>query len=97
MSTNKQINTRNRILTMIKELARWEPVSVEQGQEELMALNLINDLNLDSIQLLDFLMQIEEEFGVELDSADVDLDEMMRVSNLINFVCDESEMINEPS
>lgn len=100
MNNSEQINTRTKILKMVAELTRWEAeIEKVKGEdsEQLMNLNLISDLNLDSIQLLDFLMQIEEDFGVQLDSDDIDLDEMMKVGNLVAFVCKESETQSEPS
>lgn len=49
-------------------------------------LNLIDDLGMDSVQILSLLMSLEEEFGLELDEADVDLEKLMRVQTLIDFV-----------
>ena len=49
-------------------------------------LNLIEDLCMDSVQILSLLMSLEEEFGLELDEADVYLEKLMRVQALIDFV-----------
>ena len=49
-------------------------------------LNLIEDLGMDSVQILSLLMSLEEEFGIELDEADVDLEKLMYVQALIDFV-----------
>lgn len=49
-------------------------------------VNLIDDLGMDSVQILSLLMTLEEEFSIDLDEADVDLDKMMNVQSLIDFV-----------
>lgn len=53
-------------------------------------LNLIEDLGMDSVQVLSLLMSLEEEFSFELDEADVDLEKLMHVQSLIDFVCEEA-------
>jgi acyl carrier protein len=58
--------------------------AARQGNVE--DLNLIDDLGMDSVQVLSLLMSLEEEFGIELDEADVDLDKLMCVQALIDFV-----------
>jgi acyl carrier protein len=49
-------------------------------------VNLIENLGMDSVQILSLLMTLEEEFGISLDEADVDLDKMMNVQSLVDFV-----------
>jgi acyl carrier protein len=84
--------TIERMLPIIRKLSReklgltFDPT---QDQDQLLELNLIDDLGLDSVQILDLLMTVEEEFHVQLDGEHVDLDKLMNVSALVDFVSHE--------
>lgn len=58
----------------------------EASNRPIETVNLIDDLGMDSVQILSLLMTLEEEFSIDLDEADVDLDKMMNVQALIDFV-----------
>ncbi len=58
----------------------------EASSRPIETVNLIDDLGMDSVQILSLLMTLEEEFSIDLDEADVDLDKMMNVQSLIDFV-----------
>ena len=58
----------------------------EASNRPIESVNLIDDLGMDSVQILSLLMTLEEEFSIDLDEADVDLDKMMNVQSLIEFV-----------
>lgn len=49
-------------------------------------VNLIEDLGMDSVQVLDLLMTVEETFGIAFDEPDVDLDSLMRIGALVEFI-----------
>ena len=55
------MNCRDRVLEIISEQFN---LTVDELQEN---VSLANDLGADSIQLMELVMSIEDEFGVELD------------------------------
>ena len=48
--------------------------------------SLINDLALDSIQILDLIVQIEKEFDFSCDVNEISLDMFEKVGTLIEFI-----------
>jgi acyl carrier protein len=47
---------------------------------------IVTDLGLDSIQMINFLLQVEDEFDVELDFESLDLDHLGSVRRFCAFV-----------
>ena len=47
---------------------------------------LINDLQLDSIQMIELITKIETEFSIELDDEDFDFEAFSSIDTLTNFV-----------
>lgn len=47
---------------------------------------LKNDLGLDSLIIVDVLIQIEETFGIEFDESDLELQNLKTVKDLIQLV-----------
>lgn len=77
------------VVRLVKEsLSSNFAASMEQeaSTRPIETVNLIDDLGMDSVQILSLLMTLEEEFSIDLDEADVDLDKMMNVQALIDFV-----------
>lgn len=48
------------------------------------AMNIQKDFNVDSISLLEFIMDIEEEFDIEIE--DEDLESLETVDDLISYI-----------
>jgi acyl carrier protein len=48
--------------------------------------SLINDIALDSIQILEFIIAIENRFGFAIDTEEIDLDVFDRFSELVDYV-----------
>ena len=52
--------------------------------------NIINDLGLDSLQIIEFLLTVEDELGVELDFETMDMDALTSVGSFCRFVSAKS-------
>ena len=48
--------------------------------------SLINDLQLDSIQMIELITRLEDEFSIELDDEDFDFEVFSTINSLTNFV-----------
>jgi acyl carrier protein len=48
--------------------------------------DLINDVGLDSLQMIDFLIEIEEEFDIELDYASLNYSDMRSIQDFGSFL-----------
>ena len=54
--------------------------------------NLITDLGLDSIGILQFILEIEKEFDISIKNYEMDSQLLSRVGNIINMI---QEKLNE--
>ncbi|MEU9451479.1 acyl carrier protein [Streptomyces sp. NPDC048277] len=52
--------------------------------------DIVHDLGLDSIQMINFLLRLEDEFDVELDFEDLTLDQVGSLRELGRFVLAEA-------
>ena len=48
--------------------------------------DLVNEIGLDSLQMIDFLLGLEDEFGVEVDFDSLDMQHLTSVAALCRFV-----------
>jgi acyl carrier protein len=48
--------------------------------------DLVNEIGLDSLQMIDFLLGLEDEFGVEVDFDSLDMQHLTSVEALCHFV-----------
>ncbi len=48
--------------------------------------DLINDIGFDSLQLVDFLLEIEKEFGIDINLESLEIDQVRSVRNFIQFI-----------
>jgi len=69
------------IITEIKDDVNLAATLNEQS-------NLINDAGLDSLQLINFILRIEDEFGVEIDFESFDLEHLQSVERFVQFITD---------
>lgn len=51
--------------------------------------DIINDVGLDSLQLINFVLKIEEEFDIELDFEDLDYSHLTSISSLCEFISEQ--------
>lgn len=69
---------------------------IEQGKGEISGiefrdeLNLIEDLMFDSISLLELIVEIEDEFGIEFDEEDIDIDIFSNYGNLRKLLLEKN-------
>ena len=63
-------------------------VSVDEVNNE---SSLINDLNLDSLQIMELITQMETEFDLELDDEDLDFEHFSTIDSLAAFVNSKSD------
>jgi acyl carrier protein len=48
--------------------------------------NIINDIGLDSLQMVTFMLKLEEELNIEIDFDTLDFSTLMSVGSLCNFL-----------
>ena len=68
-----------------------EPVVDQLGVEEdevTMEASMQDDLGADSLDLVDLVMSVEEEFGVKV--ADEDLENIKTVGDIVNYIEDRA-------
>lgn len=85
--------SREVILNKLKEILGGNQFLISQEQIEKINedTSLIYDLVMDSIQILDLLVTVEEEFGLTYEAKDLSIELFNKVSNLINFI--ESKIV----
>lgn len=66
-----------RIVEMIKD-RRGESYQVTPE------MNIREDLGADSVDLMEFIIGLEDEFGIEI--SDLDADELISLQNVVDFV-----------
>jgi acyl carrier protein len=79
---------RKEILEKLKEILKGSQFLFVHDQIEAINENtsLIYDLVMDSIQILELLVTVEEEFGLTCRSDEFSVDLFDKVSNLIDFI-----------
>ncbi|AIQ12900.1 acyl carrier protein [Paenibacillus durus] len=48
--------------------------------------DLINDVGLDSLQMINFILEIEDRFGVEIVYEDLDYNSLLSIERFIDFL-----------
>jgi len=77
-----QKSTQDRIIKLI-----CSEVAVEMSEDDLShKSSFFDDLNFDSIRLIQLLTLLEPEFSIELDDEDLDFQVFASVNTLANFV-----------
>ena len=74
------------IFDKLKELV-VDQLGVEED-EVTMEASMQDDLGADSLDLVDLVMSVEEEFGVKV--ADEDLENIMTVGDIVNYIEDRA-------
>lgn len=67
-----------RVIEILNELSGKAEIHSEES--------LMEDLNLDSLLLVTLLIQIEDEFNIELDESDMNPFDLITVEDVINLV-----------
>jgi acyl carrier protein len=48
--------------------------------------NIIDEVNFDSLQMMKFILRIEDEFGVEIDFEEFDMENLNSIKDFSNFL-----------
>ena len=72
------METNEKVIGIIKELSGLENISLDS--------NLQGDIKLDSLSMVNLLIQIEDEFLIELDESDMNPFDLETVESVINLV-----------
>jgi len=54
--------------------------------------DIINDIGLDSLQMIDFMLQIEEEFNIVLEFDTLDISHMHSIEKLAEFLSSQKQV-----
>ena len=81
------------IFDKLKELV-VDQLGVEED-EVTMEASMQDDLGADSLDLVDLVMSVEEEFGVKV--ADEDLENIKTVGDIVNYIEDRAEVLTRCS
>lgn len=81
-------DTKKKLYAIIEKLMKNVDVVLSED------MNLIDDLNFDSIQLINLIIEIEEQFGVEFNDSDLLFDHFNRISDLCSLI---NQLLNKES
>lgn len=73
------------VFEKIKDILK-DQLSIENKEIELSS-KLIDDLGADSLDLVELVMAMEEEFGVEI--PDSDAESILTVEDVVKYICDK--------
>ncbi len=59
--------------------------------------DLINDVGLDSLQMINFLLKLEDEFDIEIDFEELDYNYMRRLDRFVEFIQKQRTESNVPN
>lgn len=79
------------IITMISEV-KQDPSCLTRLDRD---SDIIHDAGLDSIQLIHFILRIEDDFNVEIDFEEFDMEHLGSIQAFCNFV--NTEVIQHPA
>lgn len=60
--------------------------SADLTQDEVESLNNVDDFGLDSVQTLEFLLQVEDEFMIEISDEDLDIELINDLDKLASYL-----------
>jgi acyl carrier protein len=80
--------TKSEIFERIKEIFRagryyYLPLQVEEISED---TSVISDLSMDSIQFLEFMVDVEEVFKITLDFERLDINSIEKISGVVSLI-----------
>lgn len=75
--------TRNRVKQCIMKIVKDNSITEDSIKDETL---LSKDLGLDSIMMIELIVEIEEEFDIEIDDEDLVFEEFDHFSSLVEIV-----------
>lgn len=85
MNKKEVINGLSQILVEIKEDKTLTDKLSENS-------NLINDVGIDSLQMISLMINIEEKFSVELNFSQINLDHLNSIGSLADFILQQKKI-----
>lgn len=70
---------RDRLLNILEKLCNENGIPADYSSEEIESVDLIDDLNFDSILLLEFVVRFEEEFEIQIEEKDFSIDKVRKI------------------
>ncbi|THU32989.1 acyl carrier protein [Niastella caeni] len=58
--------------------------------------DLINDIGLDSLQMIEFLLTIESEFNFHIDYGKLDFNKLRSIESFVDFISNQENIKNTP-
>ena len=88
MTDHLELNgTYEKLATLLHEVDdKLQPVTAS----EIRGKHLTQDLALDSLDVIKFVLLVEEKFGVKLADEDIDGKELLKVDNLAGYLAERS-------
>jgi acyl carrier protein len=83
---------KDRIKRILSEV-KGNPLLLDKIQDE---TDIINEIGLDSLQLINFILKIEEVFNLELDFDNLDFSHLSSLRNFCEFLEDQ-QMKGKPA
>jgi len=68
----------NKIITMVSEATKTDPVKLSADT------SFIDDLNLDSLDMVEMMMKLEDEFNIEIPEGDAD--KMRTIGSVVKYL-----------
>lgn len=53
--------------------------------------NIIDDIGLDSLQMINFILMLEDDFNIEIDFEEIDYDMLLSVQGIVDFITKKLE------
>ncbi|PUA34626.1 D-alanyl carrier protein [Paenibacillus elgii] len=68
------------LITVLKDILNDQDVHITTN------LNLVNDLNIDSIQLINFILKVEEKLGIDIDYQGIQLEHLESIKQFHDYI-----------
>lgn len=72
------MEVKERVINLLSEKLGYDKLEIKENQE------FVNDLGADSLDMVEIIMEIEEEFGLKID--DTEISEVKTVGDLIKKI-----------
>ncbi len=81
----------NKVKKIIVEIVEDSDLRIENITD---SANIVEDIGLDSLQLINFMLRIEDEFGIEIDYDDLDMQCLSSVPAFCDYIkeCKDGEI-----